>query len=101
MPASNGFSLLERWGPLPIVIFVTAYDRHAVRAFDAQALDYLLKPVEQERLRESLHRAREQLVSARSGEFAQRVQGLSRELDANAASDEELHAPRARSIGLR
>ena len=85
MPGANGFALLERAsaGPMPIVIFVTAYDQHAVRAFEARALDYLLKPVEQERLRESLHRAREQLVSARSVEFAKRVQGLSRELGAS------------------
>jgi two-component system LytT family response regulator len=67
------------------VIFVTAYDQHAVRAFDARALDYLLKPVEQTRLRESLDRARAQLASARDGEFVQRVRGLSRELDTNAA----------------
>jgi two-component system LytT family response regulator len=89
MPGANGFTLLERAksGQLPIVIFVTAYDQHAVRAFEARALDYLLKPVEQERLRESLHRAREQLVSARSVEFAQRVQGLSRELGASASGE--------------
>lgn len=88
MPGSNGFALLgrARAGPLPIVIFVTAYDQHAVHAFDARALDYLLKPVEQERLRESLDRARAQLASARSVEFAQRVQGLSRELGAGASS---------------
>ena len=87
MPGSDGFAMLERMNgaAIPIVIFVTAYDQHAVRAFDARALDYLLKPVEQERLRESLHRAREQLASARNGEFVQRVRGLSRELDANAA----------------
>jgi two-component system LytT family response regulator len=82
MPGANGFALLERarLAQCPIVIFVTAFDQHAVRAFDARALDYLLKPVEQARLRESLDRAREQLASARSVEFAQRVQGLSREL---------------------
>ena len=86
MPGANGFALLERAkvGPMPIVIFVTAYDEHAVHAFEARALDYLLKPVEQERLRESLNRAREQLLSVQSVEFAQRVQGLSRELGAGA-----------------
>jgi two-component system, LytTR family, response regulator len=82
MPGTNGFALLERAseGSLPVVIFVTAYDQHAVRAFDARALDYLLKPVEQERLRESLARAREQLASARNGELVERVRSLSREL---------------------
>ena len=87
MPGSSGFAMLERMNgaAMPIVIFVTAYDQHAVRAFSARALDYLLKPVEQARLRESLDRAREQLTSVRNGEFVQRVQGLSRELDGDAA----------------
>ena len=90
MPGTSGFAMLERarLGPLPVVIFVTAYDQHAVRAFEARALDYLLKPVEQERLRESLDRARNQVVSARSVEFAKRVQGLSRELGADASPGE-------------
>ena len=84
MPGTNGFGLLERApaGSLPVVVFVTAYDQHAVRAFDARALDYLLKPVEQERLRESLARAREQLASTRNGEIAERVRSLSRDLGA-------------------
>jgi len=86
MPGTSGFAMLERarGGPMPVVIFVTAYDQHAVRAFDARALDYLLKPVEQERLRESLARAREQLASARNGEFVERVRHLSRELGSGA-----------------
>lgn len=86
MPGGSGFDLLERLkgAAMPIVIFVTAFDQHAVRAFDARALDYLLKPVEQERLRESLDRARERLASVRNGEFVQRVRGLSRELEADA-----------------
>jgi two-component system, LytTR family, response regulator len=88
MPGSSGFDLLERMNgaAMPIVILVTAFDQHAVRAFDARALDYLLKPVEQERLRESLDRARERLASVRNGEFVQRVQGLSRELESDGAS---------------
>lgn len=89
MPGTDGFALLERAPErsLPVVIFVTAYDQHAVRAFEARALDYLLKPVEQERLRESLARARQQLASARDGELAARVRSLSRELGALAAND--------------
>jgi two-component system, LytTR family, response regulator len=97
MPGTNGFALLERApvGSLPVVVFVTAYDRHAVRAFDARALDYLLKPVEQERLRESLARARAQLASARNGELAERVRSLSRELGAVPADNTRVAAPRA------
>jgi len=97
MPGTNGFAMLERarTGSLPIVIFVTAYDQHAVRAFDARALDYLLKPVEQERLRESLARAREQLASARNGEFVERVRSLSRELGSRARAEVSPSSTRA------
>ncbi|HEY2897895.1 MAG TPA: LytTR family DNA-binding domain-containing protein, partial [Gemmatimonadaceae bacterium] len=97
MPGSNGFALLERApaGSLPVVVFVTAYDQHAARAFDARALDYLLKPVEQERLRESLARAREQLASARNGELAERVRSLSRELGTQPTDNTRVVAARA------
>lgn len=97
MPGTNGFALLEgaSEGSMPVVIFVTAYDQHAVRAFDARALDYLLKPVEQERLRESLARAREQLASARNGEFAERVKRLSRELGTQLPDNTGVGAARA------
>src|SRR5688500_363779 len=63
MPALNGFELLEAIGGerLPVVIFATAYDEFAIRAFDAEALDYLLKPVSQERFDTALDRARERL----------------------------------------
>jgi two-component system LytT family response regulator len=50
MPGSSGFELLERAHPRGRVVFVTAYDTHALRAFDVNALDYLLKPVHPERL---------------------------------------------------
>jgi two-component system LytT family response regulator len=51
MPGQTGFELIGSLpDPIPLVVFVTAYDRHAVRAFDVHALDYLVKPVESERL---------------------------------------------------
>ncbi|MBS0396195.1 MAG: response regulator transcription factor [Proteobacteria bacterium] len=58
MPGGSGFELLTRLERVPHVIFTTAYDQHAVRAFEVDALDYLLKPVEPERLAEALARAR-------------------------------------------
>ncbi len=58
MPGGSGFELLARLERVPQVIFTTAYDQHAVRAFEVDALDYLLKPVEPERLAEALARAR-------------------------------------------
>ncbi|MGI9545243.1 MAG: LytR/AlgR family response regulator transcription factor [Cyclobacteriaceae bacterium] len=54
MPGKSGFELLEMLDAVPEVIFVTAYDQYAIKAFEVNALDYLLKPVEPERLRESL-----------------------------------------------
>jgi two-component system LytT family response regulator len=54
MPGGSGFDLLERLERLPRIIFTTAYDHYAVKAFDVNALDYLLKPVEPERLAAAL-----------------------------------------------
>ena len=54
MPGKNGFELLEEISGLPEVVFVTAYDEHAIRAFEVNALDYLLKPVQQSRLAETV-----------------------------------------------
>jgi DNA-binding LytR/AlgR family response regulator len=60
MPGLGGFDVIHRLpeGALPIVIIVTAYDQYAIRAFEAGALDYLLKPISQERLEKALERAR-------------------------------------------
>jgi len=56
MPKGDGFSILPKLQPLPAVIFVTAYDQFAVRAFEVNAVDYLLKPVRPERLANALQR---------------------------------------------
>src|SRR6478672_1598518 len=63
MPRLNGFEVLEALGPgpIPVVIFTTAHDEHAIRAFEFSALDYLLKPFTEARFRMSLQRARAQL----------------------------------------
>jgi len=65
MPELDGFQMLDRLGsrPPPFVIFVTAHAEHAVRAFDADATDYLLKPYDRERLERSLDRARAALAA--------------------------------------
>ncbi len=64
MPGLDGFEVLERAAAdlVPMVIFVTAYDRFAIRAFEVHALDYLLKPFTAERLRQSLQHARRALA---------------------------------------
>jgi len=62
MPRLNGFEVLEALPPesLPEIIFATAHDEHAIRAFEVNALDYLLKPCTEERFRKAMQRAREQ-----------------------------------------
>jgi two-component system LytT family response regulator len=64
MPEVDGFQLLEALttSPAPVLIFVTAHAEHAVRAFDADAADYLLKPFDQTRLSRALDRARTALT---------------------------------------
>lgn len=72
MPEMDGFEVLRRVPreQLPVVIFTTAYNEHALRAFDAHALDYLLKPFKPERFKESVQRARELIVNKQAGTAA-------------------------------
>lgn len=71
MPGADGFSLLERLEPpLPLVIFTTAYDEFAVKAFEFNALDYLLKPVDPSRLGAALEKLRLRGPAAAEGELA-------------------------------
>ncbi|WP_262690726.1 LytR/AlgR family response regulator transcription factor [Kordiimonas aestuarii] len=65
MPGFDGFSVLRSLvgeAEIPLVVFVTAYDQYALEAFEAHALDYLLKPVEEERLSEAMGRVREHMA---------------------------------------
>jgi len=64
MPSGTGFDVLDGLDPAPAVVFVTAYDAYAVRAFQTNALDYLVKPVEAPRLHEALERVRQRDVPA-------------------------------------
>ena len=64
MPGMNGFQVLQGLidrDAIPLVIFATAFDQYAIRAFDVNALDYLLKPIDKERLHEAVERARRAL----------------------------------------
>ena len=77
MPEMDGFDVLRALGPaLPIVIFVTAFDRYAVKAFEVHALDYLLKPFKPARLATALAHAREQLAARSEGTLTQRIRTL-------------------------
>jgi two-component system LytT family response regulator len=74
MPEVDGFEVLqqvaERNLPLPLTIFVTAYDSHALRAFEAHALDYLLKPIREERFRDAVSAAKSRVAAERGSQAA-------------------------------
>jgi two-component system LytT family response regulator len=78
MPEMDGLQVVERVGAarMPAVIFATAYHQHAVRAFELHAVDYLLKPVTEERLRAALGRARLRLSARSETELAARLEAL-------------------------
>jgi two-component system LytT family response regulator len=75
MPVMDGFQVLRRIpnDRMPVTIFVTAYDRYALAAFEAHALDYLLKPFSDERFAKALDRALSQIEMRQSGEIASRM----------------------------
>jgi two-component system LytT family response regulator len=74
MPGEDGFALLQQIRHRPAIVFVTAFDHYAVRAFEAHAVDYLLKPFRQERLAAAIEHARAAL--ARPEELARQLQQL-------------------------
>jgi two-component system LytT family response regulator len=78
MPQLSGFDVLAEVGPeqMPAVVFVTAHDRFALRAFEAQALDYLLKPFDLERVRIAVERTRRFLAGGERSALWQQLSGL-------------------------
>lgn len=82
MPELDGFDVLQAIGVdhVPVVIFVTAYDRFALRAFEAQALDYLLKPFDDERFEAALQRARARIRQQQGSDLDRRLRALLEEV---------------------
>ena len=80
MPGLTGFEVLERLPPGPLVVFTTAYDQHAVQAFEANAFDYLLKPIEPARLDRTLDRVTSRRDTGRDGEIRVALERLARHL---------------------
>ena len=78
MPRLGGFEVIERVGveQMPLVIFVTAFDEHALRAFEVHAFDYLTKPFAAQRLRATLERARRRLAERRDDTDAEKLRQL-------------------------
>ena len=78
MPGVDGFGVIEAVGAdrMPTVVFVTAYDEYALRAFEVHALDYLLKPFGRDRFQETLKHARSSLDRQRAGDLGRRLLAL-------------------------
>ena len=78
MPEMDGFTLLRRLDPaaIPVVVFVTAYDQYALRAFEVHALDYLLKPFDDERFQEAVAHAKQQVRHGKLGALSEQLAAL-------------------------
>ncbi|MGF7170778.1 two-component system LytT family response regulator [Sphingobium xanthum] len=89
MPGFDGFSVVQGVMEVepPLFIFVTAYSDHALRAFEAQAIDYLMKPVDEQRLADALDRARQRLHEKRHVVEAERLREVLAEVAPDVVSD--------------
>ncbi|WP_340317545.1 LytR/AlgR family response regulator transcription factor [Rhizorhabdus argentea] len=89
MPGFDGFSVIQGLMEVepPLFVFVTAYQDHAIRAFEAQAMDYLLKPVDEQRLADTLDRVRQRLAEKRGVEEAGRLKEVLAEVAPDAADN--------------
>lgn len=78
MPRLDGFSMLQKVWPeyQPMIVFTTAYNQYALRAFEVSAVDYLLKPFDEIRFGQAIHRARERLHSRRFSRIETLLQQL-------------------------
>jgi len=95
MPDLDGFQAIEAAGDvsIPIIVFVTAFQDYAIRAFEVRAIDYLLKPFDRARFEETLKRVEDQLASRRKKNLAPEVAELLRELSGNGSSAYQLRFP--------
>ena len=89
MPGFDGFSVVSGLADIepPLFVFVTAFMQHAVKAFEAHAVDYLMKPVEEERLAATLERVRQRLTEKRSCEETERLKEILSEVAPDALPD--------------
>ncbi len=82
MPVLDGFGVVEKLGAddLPEIIFVTAYDEHAIRAFEVGAIDYVLKPINSERFNKTLKRVRKRIISGENNSLEHKIADLFKSL---------------------
>lgn len=74
MPGKDGFAMLEELSVVPKVIFTTAYDEYALKAFEVNAFDYLMKPIDQERLKETIHKLGQEIEEENAIEENKKVE---------------------------
>ena len=98
MPGKTGFEVVETIGPeqMPVIIFATAYDEYALQAFEAHALDYLLKPFDDDRFEKALNRAISQIQKNQIGAIRQQLQNLVHSNNQMDAEDVEVKSPVSR-----
>jgi two-component system LytT family response regulator len=98
MPEMDGFSVVQEVGAerMPVVVFVTAHDKYAIQAFEINAIDYLLKPVTEDRFAQALARARTRLAQRRPEDASRRILSL---LESIAAPKRFLRRIAVRSAG--
>jgi len=90
MPGMSGIDVIEEIGQaeMPVTVFVTAYDQYAIKAFDLAAVDYLLKPFDDERFEQALRRAREQIANQDDEAISDRLLHLLQERDPSLLEEE-------------
>ncbi|MBX7532906.1 LytTR family DNA-binding domain-containing protein [Qipengyuania sp. 1XM1-15A] len=91
MPGFDGFSVVQGVMEIdpPLFVFVTAFQEHAIRAFEANAVNYLMKPVDEDKLADTIERVRQRLAEKKSSDEADRLRGVLSEVAPEAASDME------------
>lgn len=101
MPELDGFGVVDGLSgyPLPFIIFVTAYDQYALKAFDVNAVDYLLKPFSDERFHKALAQAKQQIRQQDAGDFGRRMLELIGTTDSKPEAPRTLHRLMVKSGG--
>jgi two-component system, LytTR family, response regulator len=101
MPGLSGLEIASQLEPAdaPLIVFVTAFDEHAIKAFDLNAVDYLLKPYDKDRLRKTLERLRQRAGTSRDAARLS-IEGAVRTAREHLGSSERLLVPRGESLEL-
>ena len=98
MPEMNGFEVIKniRVNPLPVIIFVTAFDKYAIKAFECHAVDYLLKPMREDRFRMAMHAALSEISHRNLDLYAHKLRSVVNDyLEITEEKTQSAHAPSA------